>query len=64
MENNVKFERNWCDFLTPCKHFENVYVGDYDCTQCKYYGGLICETNIEPGQYFTVAEGCIKCNKK
>lgn len=38
----IKYERTWCDYLTPCPYLnkdnnpEGIMVGDYDCYNCPY----------------------------
>ena len=59
----LEFERTWCDYLTECKHFPNKEIGSYECSQCKYFGGFTEQAYIHPGEYFTIATGCINCNK-
>ena len=64
MSKKVKYERTWCDYLTPCKHFENIEVGSYDCSRCKFHVTAI-EKPIEernPNPYFSIIKGIVKCN--
>ena len=44
----IKYERTWCDYLTPCPYlnklnkdnnFEEIMVGDWDCSNCLYNMG-------------------------
>lgn len=58
-----KFECNWADYLTKCKDFPNIEIGSYECSQCKYFGGVTEQAYVIPGDYFTISTGCINCNK-
>lgn len=58
-----EFECTWADYLTKCKDFPNIEIGSYECSQCKYFGGFAEQVFINPGDYFTIAIGCINCNK-
>lgn len=33
-----KYERTWCDYLTPCKVKPHINVGEYECCEeCPYF---------------------------
>ena len=36
----VSFETTWCDYLTQCSKFPDIFVGSYECSQCKYHKGI------------------------
>lgn len=38
---------SWCDYFTPCKHFENIYVGSFECAQCKFFKSMTRVKNEE-----------------
>lgn len=36
-----KYERTWCDYLTPCKIKPHVMVGEYECCEkCPYFKSI------------------------
>lgn len=53
----LKFERTWCDYITPCPFRENIYIGEYECVvECPFClkseekgnkGIIICNCNYE-----------------
>lgn len=60
----VKYERTWCDYLTPCKYFNDIEVGSYDCSTCKFHV-ITTEKlpfNANPNPYTTIIKGVVKCN--
>lgn len=63
----LDFEYTWCDFLTPCPHRENIEIGSFDCSECKYFissrnGGT---TNKEVAgdytKYSKIMKGVVFC---
>lgn len=42
---HIKYEKSWCEYLTPCPHFKEMMVGSYECLEeCSYCA--INQTNI------------------
>lgn len=35
----IKYERTWCDYLTPCPYLRGIMVGDWECHNCLYNRG-------------------------
>lgn len=60
----IKFERNWCDYLTTCEYIPNTEIGSYECSTCKYNHGLQENGIIPPGKYFTKIDGTCLCSFK
>ena len=63
---SLKFDYNWCEYLTPCSVHPDIMIGDYECEQCKYFKA----SNYEPIQrkqpgdyskYFDIYHGCVDC---
>lgn len=58
----VKFERTWCDYLTPCSKFPEIEVGSYECFSCKHFVKFYSDEQvIPPGKYFMVVSGHVEC---
>ena len=64
MSKKVKYERTWCEYLTPCEIFKGKNVGSIDCLKCKFHRSInekpINETN--PNPYTTIIKGIVKCS--
>lgn len=67
MSTEIKFERNWCDYLTPCKHKNNIFVGSYECSKCSNFISSTEESlrfkSCDYSNYFNVVNGIVKCKK-
>lgn len=37
----IEFEYTWCDYLTPCPHGRDCFVGDFDCSICPHFVDLV-----------------------
>lgn len=68
MGKKIKFEYTWCDYLTPCPHGRDCFVGDYDCSICPFCEKYIvnktpnASTKIDDyGKYCKVYSGEITC---
>lgn len=70
---NIEFVYNWCDYLTPCPHCENIEVGSYECAHCKHFidsvydiehtNKLVNEMSVgDPRRYAVQYKGIVKCN--
>ncbi len=35
----IKYERTWCDHLTPCPYLRGIMVGDWECNNCLHNRG-------------------------
>lgn len=33
----IKYERTWCDYLTPCPYIKDNEVGSYECSICPHF---------------------------
>ena len=62
---NINYEYTWCEYLTPCPHGRDCFVGDYDCSICEYNNGNntspIDDIFTDYGKYSRIYKGCIKC---
>jgi C4-type Zn-finger protein len=36
----IDFEFTLMDYLTECPYRKDIFVGEYDCSQCKYHRGF------------------------
>ena len=69
MAHIIEYKRTWCDYLTPCKHFKNINVGEYECCEeCKFNDGW--EEDPSPkfkvgdySRYSYIHTGRVKCKK-
>lgn len=48
----IKYERTWCDYLTPCPYIKGNEVGSYECSICPYlrdfnFGEVTCSYKEE-----------------
>lgn len=59
---NMIFKRTWCDYLTPCPYRDGIEIGSYECSECHHNGGFEDHGKVKPGEYFSVAQGCVRCN--
>ena len=64
---NYRYERTWCDYLTPCPHKEDVMIGSYECENCAYYKSSIENKfkDYEPcdyGKYTETVSGIVTCS--
>lgn len=67
----IKFEYTWCEYLTPCPHGRDCFVGDYDCSVCTHFGEIVpilpTDDDSEMGDYKKYAKtfvGEIICKKE
>lgn len=65
---NVKYERTWCDYLTPCPYNKEVMVGSYECAEECEFCGAVTEAPFKPrktkcdyGRYFEKTTGVVEC---
>lgn len=70
-----KYVRTWCDYLTPCPHFNNNHIGDYYCSKCRYFVSssedstrfLNLQSDVSSHDYYkhysTLINGVVKCSK-
>lgn len=65
MSKKIELERTWCDYLTPCPYLNKekddsgIMVGDYECSQCKYFK----ETHqVNNKGYTDVTKGYVICD--
>ena len=67
MFKNIEFEYTWCDYLTPCPHRENIEVGGFDCSECRYFISSRSESsrynsgNDNYKKYTEVLKGVVFC---
>ena len=47
MIKEIKYEYNWCDYLTKCPHYKKIDVGSFECHCCKFNEGLELEPATE-----------------
>ena len=63
----IEFEYTWCDYLTPCPHGRDCFVGDYDCSTCEFCGEIktlsSTDDSLNYSKYVKVYKGYIKCKK-
>lgn len=67
MNNKFEYNFSWCDFLTPCPHHKDCYVGDYDCLRCKFFvkNDIIKQVTVNSYKdYFNIGTGIITCKKQ
>lgn len=72
----VKFERTWCDYITPCpfkrkdKSGKPIMVGEYECqNECPFcygkanpiYSVKSQDSSIGYGKYFEISGSSVKC---
>lgn len=66
-----KYVRTWADYLTPCPHFKNIFIGDYSCSRCLHFISSSEESQRYSkisdedyyARYFKLISGSVKCNK-
>ena len=69
MENVITYKFNWCEYLTPCPHGNDCYVGDYDCAHCSNFVKHVWMNNIpynninDHSRYFRTSSGQIICSR-
>ena len=51
----IRYERTWCDYLTPCPYLRGIMVGDWECDKCHYNKG---DTSL------TIVKGEVTCSYK
>ena len=66
---NINYEYTWCEYLTPCPHGRDCFVGDYDCHICPLFVGIntlpdVDDSPLDYGKYVKVYKGIIKCKKE
>ena len=47
MIKEIKYEYNWCDYLTKCPHYKTIDVGSFQCHSCKFNEGFELEPPTE-----------------
>ena len=69
MEKHILYEYTWCDYLTPCPHGNDCFVGDYDCFMCKHFVNDSaqsavndCRKNDDYSKYTKVYQSYLICN--
>ena len=64
----IIFKYNWCEYFTPCPHYNDIMVGGYDCSECQFCGGINLSNidNIPEDyeKYIKVYIGEVNCLKK
>lgn len=69
MANKIKFEYTWCDYLTPCPHGRDCFVGDFDCSICSHFAEIVPLLPMEKEKigdykkYSKIFKGEIICKK-
>ena len=70
-EHNVDYKYTWCEFLTPCPHGRDCFVGDFDCSVCAFFVKVNpinatqnSETKIDYSRYSKIYKGQILCKFK
>lgn len=66
----IEFEYTWCEYLTPCPHGRDCFVGDFDCSICPHFVKIVPQItppinnkNGDYGKYCVVFVGKIICKK-
>lgn len=63
-----KYERTWCDYLTPCKIKPEIMVGEYECQEeCPFFKSWKEEPSPkfdigDYSRYSYVYKGQVECN--
>ena len=68
----IIYEFNWCNYFTPCTHYDDIMVGEYDCATCSFNQGIekVEDNNLkmipDNEDYYTkydvVNKGIVKCS--
>lgn len=65
----MEFEYNFSlfDFLTPCPHHKDCYVGDYYCFNCEFFVKDEITEKVTINcykDYFNIGKGIVTCKKQ
>ena len=60
MKNDIKFEYNWCEYLTRCPHYKSIDVGSFECHCCKFNEGIELIPPTEQEQQILNLRSCDK----
>ena len=63
----IDFEYTWCDYLTPCPHGRDCFVGDFECSICPHFVDIVSLPIIDNkagdySRYCKTMKGQIICN--
>ena len=58
MAKEIVYEFNWCDYFTPCPHYDDIMVGDYDCFTCRCHQ----EHRIDKPEMTSTSTDCYENN--